>query len=121
LLDRFRAQLHHSLRFRTEVPFPEHGDLRAWDAVVAGRGWRLGVEAETRPRDRQALERRLAMKLRDGEVDHLALLLLNSRHNREFLRDSLEVLRERFPVPGSRALQQLATGMEPEGSSIILL
>ncbi|MBA2300884.1 MAG: helix-turn-helix transcriptional regulator, partial [Chloroflexi bacterium] len=60
---RFRTRLQESLRVRTEVPFPKPGDLRAWDIVVAGPDWRHGYEAETRPRDRQALERRMALKL----------------------------------------------------------
>ena len=36
---------------------------------IRGRLWRCGVEAETRPTDLQALERRLALKQRDGAVD----------------------------------------------------
>jgi transcriptional regulator with XRE-family HTH domain len=59
VLERLRVRLHRSLRFSTEVVFPGPNDRRAWDAVIAGADWRYGVEAETRPRDRQALERRL--------------------------------------------------------------
>lgn len=121
LLDRLRVRLHPSLRFRTEVPFPDPRDRRAWDAVVAGPGWRNGVEAETRPRDRQALERRLALKLRDGDVTHLTLLLLDSRHNRAFVRAHGDVLRDAFPLPGSRALELLAAGVDPGASAIVLL
>lgn len=121
LLERFRMRLHASLRFRTEVPFPDPQDRRAWDAVVTGPGWRHGVEAETRPRDRQALERRLALKLRDGDVAHMTLLLLDSRHNRAFLRASGDLLRESFPVPGRRALELLAAGVDPGGNAIIIL
>ena len=121
LIDRFRACLHQSLRLRTEVPFPSTGDLRAWDLVVVGSDWRHGVEAETRPRDRQALERRLALKLRDGDVSSMSLLLLDSRHNRDFMRANGEVLAERFPVAGRRTLELLRAGIEPGGNSIILL
>lgn len=121
LLGRLRARLHASLRFLTEVPFPNPQDRRAWDAVVVGPSWRHGVEAETRPRDRQALERRLALKLRDGDVTNMTLLLLDSRHNRAFLRASGDALREAFPVPGGRALELLAVGVDPGGSAIIVL
>lgn len=121
LLERFRASLHESLRVRTEVPFPKPGDLRAWDVVVAGQGWRHGYEAETRPRDRQALERRLALKARDGDVDGVSLLLSDSRHNRDFLRVHGPTLRERFPVPGRRALEMLGAGEDPGAGSVILL
>jgi transcriptional regulator with XRE-family HTH domain len=121
LLDRLRTRLHPSLRFQTEVPFPAVSDFRAWDAVITGQGWRHGVEAETRPTDRQALERRLALKLRDGDVGSLSLLLLNSRHNREFVRAHGPVLAERFPMASRRALELLAAGVDPGRNSIILL
>jgi len=121
LLARFRARLHASLRMATEVPFPGPHDLRAWDAVVVGRGWRQGVEAETRPTDLQALERRLALKVRDGDVDWLSLLLLDSRHNRDVVRAHASALAERFPQSGWRALELLAAGVSPGANSIILL
>jgi transcriptional regulator with XRE-family HTH domain len=121
LLRRFQACLHPSLRFMTEVAFPIPGDLRAWDAVVLGGDWRHGVEAETRPRDRQALERRIALKLRDGDVSSMSLLLLDSRHNRDFVRAHGTVLAERFPIRGRRSLELLRAGMNPGGNSIILL
>jgi len=73
LLERLRVGLHRSLRFRIEVGFPRPDDRRAWDAVISTASWAMGVEAETRPRDRQALERRLELKLRDGAVDYLVL------------------------------------------------
>jgi hypothetical protein len=38
-------------------------------------GLRIGVEAETRARDRQELQRRVALKRRDGGVDRVILLL----------------------------------------------
>jgi hypothetical protein len=121
LIERLRIRLHRSLRFRTEVPFPSPGDRRAWDAVIAGSNWRHGVEAETRPRDRQALERRLALKLLDGDVSSMTLLLLDSRHNRDFVRSNRDVLYERFPLPGRRALELLSAGVDPSGNSIVLL
>jgi len=73
LLERFRARIHPSLGWRTEVPLPIHGDRRAWDAVIRGNGFMVGVEAETRLHDVQALGRRLAFKRRDGAVDGLIL------------------------------------------------
>jgi transcriptional regulator with XRE-family HTH domain len=121
LLERLRARIHRGLRFRTEVPFPAPDDRRAWDAVISGPTWRCGVEAETRPRDRQALERRLALKERDGDATSLCLLLLDSRHNREFVRANREVFNERFPLPARRALELLGAGVDPGGNTVILL
>jgi len=121
LLARFRAQLHRSLRFATEVPFPRPTDFRAWDGLVIGGGWRHAVEAETRPRDLQSLQRRLAVKLRDGDVDGLTLLLLESRHNRDFVRAHVDSLADRFPIPAPRALALLRAGKDPGGNAIVLL
>jgi transcriptional regulator with XRE-family HTH domain len=44
VINRFRAWLHSSLGWGSEVPFPSPGDPRRWDGVVSGRGWRFGVE-----------------------------------------------------------------------------
>lgn len=121
LLDRTRVRLHRSLRWATEVPLPAPGDQRAWDATIRGREWTIGVEAETRPRDVQALKRRLALKQRDGGVDGLLLVLLDSRHNRALLRADASALAEQFPVPGRRALELLGVGLGPGGNAIVLL
>ncbi len=121
LLERLRQRLHRSLRFQTEVSFPAASDRRAWDAVISGPGWRMGVEAETRPRDRQALERRLELKLRDGDVARIALVLLDSRYNRDFVDANRAALAERMPIAGRRALELLGAGVDPGGSTVILL
>jgi transcriptional regulator with XRE-family HTH domain len=126
LLERLHGRLHRTLQWSTEVPFARHGDLRAWDAVIAGFATggarrRCGVEAETRPTDAQALDRKLALKIRDGGVEVVVLVLSNTRHNRAFLRGAGSVLRTRFPGDGRRALELLSAGVMPESNSIILL
>jgi transcriptional regulator with XRE-family HTH domain len=125
LINRVRERCHGSLTFATEVPFRRPGDLRAWDAVVSGSGpsrrWRCAIEAETRPTDVQALERKLALKERDGDADRLILLLADTRHNRAFIHGPGASLRARFPVDGRRALELLAAGVDPGGNAIILL
>lgn len=127
LLGRFRARLHGSIHWSIEVPLPTLGDQRAWDAVVSGRrttgavSWRIGIEAETAPRDVQALARRLSLKARDGEVDSLILVLPRTRRTREFLREAGPLLSDDFPVPGLRALELLAAGVAPDGSAIVVI
>jgi transcriptional regulator with XRE-family HTH domain len=121
LLDAFRSQIHPSLRWRTEVPLPVIGDLRAWDAIVGGRDWDLAIEAETRPPDLQALDRRLALKQRDGGIDSVILLLSDTRHNHELVRGNDAWVSTRFPVVGRRALELLSAGANPGGSSIVFL
>lgn len=121
LLERLRSLLHPSLVWRTEVPLPIVGDPRAWDAVIRSRTFRAGVEAETRFRDQQALDRRLALKERDGDLDLLILLMLDSRPNRDAVRMHSDWVKQRFPVPGTRALELLAAGLNPGGNALILL
>jgi transcriptional regulator with XRE-family HTH domain len=120
LLARFRARFP-GLRHAVEVPLGLPGDRRAWDAVVFGREWSIPVEAETRLRDIQALERRLGLKLRDARRDRVVLLVGDTRHNRQVLRLASESLRTAFPVRGPDAVGDLAQGRCPTGSTIIVL
>ncbi len=121
LLGRLRARLHRSLGWRTEVPLAKAGDPRAWDAVIRGAGWRVGVEAETRPRDAQALIRRISLKARDDRVDLVLLVLADTRNDHEFVRAACEVLASRFPTSGALVLGRLGLGLRPEGDALILL
>jgi transcriptional regulator with XRE-family HTH domain len=121
LLERLRVRLHPTLGWRTEVPFPNPGDRRAWDASISVTGSRIGVEAETRPRDGQELERRLALKRRDGGMDALILLLADTRSNRELIRDRAASLTAAFPVHARTALAALAAGRMIDGDAIMLL
>ena len=120
LLARLRAHLHASLAWRTEVPLARNGDLRAWDAVIRAPTWSVGVEAETRPSDLQALERRLALKQRDGEMPTIVLLLADTRHNRAIVAGTPD-LADRYPVRSRAALASLEAGADPGGSALILL
>ncbi len=63
-------------------------DRRAWDAVIEGQGWRIGVEAETRLHDVQSLLRRVALKQRDGAVSAVILLVNDTANNRRVLGSS---------------------------------
>jgi transcriptional regulator with XRE-family HTH domain len=120
LLERFRAKLPEEANWRSEVPLPNPGDLRAWDALIRLRAIRIGVEAETRIRDGQALLRRLALKRRDGGVDRLILLISDTRGNRDAVRLLEADLREAFPIPGRAGLARLVAGQDPGGDFLIL-
>jgi hypothetical protein len=121
LLARLRPLLHPALRWRSEVPVTTGPDLRAWDAVISGTDWRFGVDAETRIRDWQALDRRTALKLRDGDVDCVLLVIWKTRTNLSIVRSLRTELGTAFPVPGELALARLAAGTNPGGSALILL
>ncbi len=121
LLERLRVRLGEEILWQTEVPLPNVRDRRAWDALIRMPPVRIGVEAETRARDSQALQRRLVLKRRDGGVDHLILLLSDTRHNRAFMRGAGAGFHADFPVPGAIALERLAASRDPGGDSVILL
>lgn len=121
LLADFGARLHASLRWGVEVPLPIAGDQRAWDGMVAGTGWRYGVEVESLPRDAQALVRRLQLKERDGEVDGVLLVLPDTRRVRSFREAAAPELVRAFPILGPVALRKLQAGLDPGGSALILL
>lgn len=89
--------------------------------MISGPGWRRPVEAESRLGDFQALERRVALKQRDGHLDRVILLVADTRHNRTVVRSLGAALVSPFPVPGRRALELLAAGVPPDAGTIVLL
>ncbi len=121
LLERFRRRLPADARWDTEVPMPVPGDRRAWDAVVRLHGRRAGCEAESRLRDLQALDRRLQLKLRDGAVDVLLLVVADTAANRAVLAAHREVLRPLLPLDGRQVLGSLRAGELPDQSGLIVL
>ena len=121
LLERLHSRVHPDLRWRTEVPLLIPGDLRAWDATIIGTDFGVGVEAETRLPDLQAAVRRTNLKQRDGELDHVILLIADTRTNRLALRLSAADLGVVFPVSQRDALRALREGRDPGGSTIIVL
>lgn len=106
--------------WRTEVPFPNAGDLRNWDAMSILEGKRVGFEFETHPRDGQELQRRMSRKRRDGGVDELVVVLLDTRANRRFWADHAAELAVDFPTPSAEVLRALRAGRAP-GSGVIFV
>ena len=87
--------------------------------MVIGEGWRFGVEAESAPRDAQALVRRLALKARDGGVEGVILVLPRTRRTRVFLREAGGTLAPSFAGPNARTLELLRAGVRPPGGAIV--
>ena len=87
-LERFRARVGAGWVWESEVPLPIPGDQRAWDLV----GWhaaertRIWVEAESRLRDIQDVERRITLKKRDGGALRVVLVVNDTRANRDAIR-----------------------------------
>jgi transcriptional regulator with XRE-family HTH domain len=120
LLGRLRERLAPGLRMPTEVPLPIDGDRRAWDAMIVGDGWRVGVEAETVLDDIQAVERRLSLKRRDGGVDHVILLVADTRRNRLALAAASNAFGD-LPLRTRGVLRAVAAGRDPDGGGVVIL
>jgi transcriptional regulator with XRE-family HTH domain len=130
LLARLKARLSAALRWRLEVPVVTvagklvpgvANDRRAWDAVIGGNGWSIGVEAETRLGDLQALYRRIALKRRDGSVDLVVLLVNETAHNRRVLAVEGGELTTQFPGTTRRTLLDLGSGVRPSLDAVAVL
>lgn len=121
VLRRFRTKVHASIRHRTEVPLGLPGDRRAWDEVMVGEGWTMPVEAESRIGDTQALRRTLALKMRDGGVGAILLVVNDTAHNRRVIAAAAADFAEAFPVSARRALAALRRGQRPPGSAIVFV
>ena len=121
ILSDFAHELAASLRWDTEVPLPIPGDLRAWGGMIRGSGWRFGVEAESAPRDGQALTRRLQLKIRDGDVDGLILLVRDTRQTRAFRKAAAVELAALLPRSGRDIMRALRRGERPPGSGIVVV
>lgn len=120
LLARFEARLAPTWRIRHEAPMPQAGDARAWDRRLDGPT-SIGVEAETRPRDLQKIERSMNLKQRDSGVLRMVLLVSGSRHNRELLRTAVPILRASFPLSTSEVLRALSEGRDPGANGLVVL
>jgi transcriptional regulator with XRE-family HTH domain len=118
---RYRVVVHGDLGWQTEVPMPIPGDRRAWDVVLTEGTRRAGCECEQRLGDIQALERRLALKLRDGAVDVLILVVADTAWNRRVVREHREALRELLPLDSREVLLALRAGRLPAANGLVFI
>lgn len=121
LLERFLARVAASVARRLEAPIRLPGDQRAWDVLLMVGGKRIGVAAETRLRDAQALLRREQAKARDDEVDLLLLVVANSHANRLALREARDVLAADLPMGKRAVMWALSHGKAPAASGIVVI
>jgi hypothetical protein len=124
LLDRLRSRTDPSIRWRREVPLPILGDQRAWDAVLEAPAapTRIAVEAETRLKDVQQLQRRVALKRRDdGSIEHVVLLIAGTRLNRRIVKEHAQALEADYPMSGRAILDALGQARLPTANGLVLL
>ena len=121
LLDRLRLAVSSSGVWSREVPLPIPGDRRAWDATLRLEGRLAGIEAESKLFDIQAMERRLALKLRDGGVDMLIVVIANTRANRAMLDGHRASLRTLLPLDTADVLRYLRIGKLPPSNGLVVI
>ena len=121
LLARFRACLAPQMPWATELPMPPRGDLRALDGWTRADGLDIGVEAETRLGDLQALQRRALLKKRDAGLDRLVLLVADTKSNRIVLDVHRDALRAGFPLDTRAVLAGLRAGHAPAADGIVVI
>lgn len=120
LLGELVERIASAWRMTREAPIPIEGDRRAWDLLLEGPV-SVGIEAETRPGDLQALERAVHLKQRDSRVTRVVLLIRGSRRNRLLIREFLPVLRTAFPLGTAEVMRALREGRDPGADGIVVL
>jgi hypothetical protein len=78
------------------------------------------VEAETVLDDVQALERRLNLKRRDGGIDHVILLVADTRRNRRAIASAPAAFAE-LPLRTRELIRTLARGQPPTAAGYAIL
>jgi hypothetical protein len=123
LIARFRERLGAGWRVTREAEFPSEGDPRSWDLLLRHPTERylVGVEAETRIRDLQALVRRMRERAREGGATNMLIVLSDSAMNRRLARDLREALGDEFQTPAAQLMSALASVRRLPGSGVVLL
>jgi transcriptional regulator with XRE-family HTH domain len=120
LIARFLARIPPEVEREIEAPV-RPGDLRAWDLLLHFTQLSVGVAAETRIRDLQALLRREHQKQADGGVERLLLLVADTKHNRASLAEAAALVREAFPLSTRAVLTPLNRGEAPSTNGLVIL
>jgi transcriptional regulator with XRE-family HTH domain len=120
LLERLRPRVAPTFRWQAEALVAGRDDLRAWDVRLDGDG-SVGIDAETRLHDIQALQRRFGAKQRDSGVDCAVLLVSDTRHNRRVLREQRQALSLSFPATPREVAAALGSGRLPDANGILII
>jgi hypothetical protein len=122
LMRRFRERIKVAHQFAVEVPVRANaGDQRAWDATLTFPGWTCALEFVTRFHDCQAQLRAFQLKLRDGDVERLIVVVKATHANRRAIRAAQDVIAAAFPLSTRGTLPALASGRDPGGNAVVLL
>ena len=78
------------------------------------------MEAETVVTDAQALERKLALKVRDGDAARVLLIVVDTRRYRRALASAPAAFAS-LPLRSGQVLRRLRDGEDPEASGLVIL
>lgn len=122
LLARARKLIGDAWVWRTEVPVSADPlDRRAFDAVLVRGQVRIGLELITRLVDAQGQIRQALLKVESGGLDCMILVLADTRHNRDAVREAAPYLGPSFPGSGRVLLAALRAGELPAANGIVFV
>jgi transcriptional regulator with XRE-family HTH domain len=117
-----RSRVGGNALVRAEVVLGDGRDLRAWDMlVVCGGHERCAIELDTRLIDAQAHLRRVALKRRDGDIDRLLLVFLDTRQNRLAVHAAAGQFEAGYKIDDAEAWEALAAGRLPPRDAILFV
>jgi len=122
---RFDALISNKWRVTDETLLPGAGEQRAWDKLLrladATPRHLVGVDIESRVWDVQAIVRRTRARERDGQVDHILIVLADTAHNRRIVDELRASLGPGYATGSRRLLRGLRVGERLAGSGVLLV
>jgi transcriptional regulator with XRE-family HTH domain len=122
---RFDAVLSDRWRVTDEALLPGAGEHRAWDKLLRLVGGTprclVGADIESRVWDVQAIVRRTRLRERDGQVDHVLIVLADTAHNRRHIDELRQALGPAYATSPRAILRSLRAGRPLPGSGVVLV
>jgi transcriptional regulator with XRE-family HTH domain len=122
---RFDAVLSDRWRVTDETLLPGAGEQRSWDKLLrlvdATPRYLVGADIESRAWDVQAIVRRTRARERDGQVDHILIVLADTAHNRRIVDELRAGLGPDYATGSRRLLRALRMGERLIGSGVVLI
>jgi transcriptional regulator with XRE-family HTH domain len=122
---RFDGRLSERWRMTNETLLPGASEKRAWDKLLRlideTPRYLVGVDIESRVWDVQAIVRRTRERERDGQVDHLLIVLADTAHNRRVIDTLRETIGAAYGTPPRAIFAALRKGEPLPGSGVILV
>jgi transcriptional regulator with XRE-family HTH domain len=122
---RFDAVLSERWRVTDETLLPGAGEQRSWDKLLrltdATPRYLVGTDIESRVWDVQAIVRRTRARERDGQVDHILIVLADTAHNRRIVDELRASLGPDYATSARCLVRALRVGMRLAGSGVVLV